>query len=147
DVRAPSNGSGGMSLCSGLAPAAREPGPLLDGHAIRPVVVVQFAKTRGCHVASPAVQVMVDAVALAAPAFLVVAARVRGEEHATGLERGVQLPEHPRQLRARDMEQRCVGEDAVEARWRQLESQEVLLEDLAAAVLARHPGEARRAVE
>src|SRR5690606_1238482 len=112
-----------------------------------PVVMVQFPKIRRDHVAPPAVEVVVDAVALAAPAFLVVAAGIRGEQHAAGLERRVQLPEDPRQLRARDMEERCVGEDAVEAPGRQLEPQEILLEDFAAAVLARHPGEARRAVE
>src|SRR5579862_7373447 len=45
------------------------------------------------------------------------------------------------------MEQRSVGEYAVESLRRQVELQEILLQDLAAAVCARHGGKARRALD
>src|SRR5690606_10013748 len=68
-------------------------------------------------------------------------------QHAAGLERRMELPQHPGQLGGRDMEERGVGKDAVEALGRQLEREEILFDDLAAAVFARHPGETRRAFE
>ena len=90
---------------------------------------------------------MEGAVAAVLPALLAVAARVRGEQHAARVQRRVQLAEHSRQLGARHMEQHGVGEDAVEAIGRQVEGEQVLLPDLAAAVRACHGRELRLAVE
>jgi len=83
----------------------------------------------------------------AIPALLVVPPGVRGEEHAIGLERSVQFAQHPWQLLAWHVEQRGVGEDAVEAAGGKPQGEEILLPDFAAAVLACHGGERRRAFE
>ena len=50
----------------------------------------------------------------------------------------MELAEDARKLRARHVEQRGIGEHAVEAFAGQVEPKEVLLEHLAAAVRARH---------
>src|SRR6185503_2071621 len=86
-------------------------------------------------------------VASAVPAFFVVAVRVGREQHPARLQRGVQLPQHARQLLAGDMKERRVGEDAVETALRQIELQEILLPNFGTAVGARHGGEARGAFE
>jgi hypothetical protein len=57
---------------------------------------------------------VVRAVAAAVPAFLVLAARIRREEYAAGPQRGVELTEYARHFAARHVEERRVGEDAVE---------------------------------
>src|SRR5207245_10594421 len=98
-------------------------------------------------VAAPSLEIVVGAVALAVPAFLVTAVRIRAEQHPARFQRGPQLSEHARQLLARHVEQRRVGEHPVEARRRQLQPEEVLLPDLEAALLARHRREARRAFQ
>src|SRR6516165_1681962 len=90
---------------------------------------------------------VVDAVAPAAPSFLVVAARVRSEQHAAGFQAGMQSEEDIGQRPARYVEQRRVGEHAVEAARRQIERKEILLPHLAPAVGARHRGELRRPFE
>src|SRR5687768_13014813 len=128
-------------------PDAGEPGLLLARQPGRTVIVLELGEAGPGQVAPPGLEVVVGAVAAAVPAFLVVAVRVGAEEHAARLQRGAQLAQHPRQLAAGHMEKGCVGENAVEARRRQLEAQEILLPDLAAAVLARHRRKARRAVQ
>ena len=45
------------------------------------------------------------------------------------------------------MEQRCVGENAVKLRGRQIEMQEILLPDVAASRVTRHCNEALGAIE
>ena len=57
----------------------------------------------------------------------------------------VQFAQHPRQFPGGNVEQRSVGEHAVETRGRQVQLQEILLPDLAAAVCARHGGVVGRA--
>ena len=59
----------------------------------------------------------------------------------------MQLPQHARQLLGGHMKQRRVGEHAVELSVRQIELEEILLPHLAAAVGARHRGEARGAFQ
>ena len=73
--------------------------------------------------------------------------RVRGEQHTTRFQGGVQLQQHARQLLAGYMKQRRVGEHAVEMAIRQIELEEILLPYFAAAVGARHYGQARGAFQ
>ena len=68
-------------------PHAREPRLLFPRQSLRPVVVLDLAEAGARQVASPCFEIVVRAVALAAPPFLVVAARVGAEQHAAGLER------------------------------------------------------------
>ena len=90
---------------------------------------------------------METSVALAGPAFLVAAPRVRGEQHAIGLEGRGEVPEDPRELAARHMEQRGVREDPVESGERQVEREEVLVQHLAIRLGARHGDELARSVQ
>src|ERR687895_400642 len=69
--------------------------------------------------------------------------RVRGEQHAARLQGGAQLQQHARQRLAGDMKERRIGEYAVETALRQIELEEILLPYFAAAVGARHGGQAR----
>jgi hypothetical protein len=75
------------------------------------------------------------------------AVRVRGEQHTTGFQGGVQLQQHARQLLAGYMKQRRVGEHAVEMAIRQIELEEILLPYFGAAVGARHDGQVRGAFQ
>src|ERR1041384_663337 len=106
---------------SRFPPYAREPGLLVAWNAGRAVIMLQLDKSGAGHIAPPAFEVVEGAVALAPPAFFVVAARVRAEQHAARFESRPQLAEHARQLGARHVEQRGVGEDAVEFLARQIE--------------------------
>src|ERR1700692_838193 len=126
-----------------LSPDTCQPWLLLERQPRGPVVVVQFDEACVGQVTPPGLPVMVGAVASAIPAFFVVAARIGAEQHATGLQRGTQLPQHARQLDARYVEQRCVGVDAVKVRLRQIESEKILLPYFAAAISAGHGHEFR----
>src|SRR5688572_30833723 len=75
------------------------------------------------------------------------AMRVRGEQHTTRFQGGVQFQQHARQLLAGHMKERRVGEYAVEMAIRQIELEEILLPYFAAAVSARHCGQARGAFQ
>src|SRR6266849_5385004 len=90
---------------------------------------------------------MIRAVASAVPTFLVMAVWVRGEHHAARFQGCVQFQQHARQLLARYMKQRGVGEHAVEMVIRQIELEEILLPHFTAAVGARHNGQARGAFQ
>src|SRR5712691_13570732 len=90
---------------------------------------------------------MIRAVASAVPAFLVVAARVRAEQHTARFQSCAQFQQHARQLLAGHMKQRGVGEHAVEMVIRQIELEEILLPYLAATVGTRHYGEVRGAFQ
>ena len=59
----------------------------------------------------------------------------------------MQFREHARKLLARNVEQRCVGEHAVEAIGRQFETQKILLPYFAPAVRARHRNKFRRSFD
>jgi len=59
----------------------------------------------------------------------------------------MQLAKHTRQFRRRHMEQRGIGEYAVEQGRGQVQFKEVLMPDFAAGVGARHLYKTRRAVE
>lgn len=59
----------------------------------------------------------------------------------------MQLPEYARQFLARYVKERGVGEYAIEESARQVQREKILVQDFAAAVLARHGGEARGAVK
>src|SRR5256886_15928651 len=109
--------------------------------------MAELVESRRRQVAAPGLEIVVGAVPLAVPAFLVTAMRIRAEQHPARLERGPQLSKHARQLLAWHVEQRRGGEHPVEARRRQLQPGKVLLPDLAAALLARHRREARRAFQ
>ena len=60
----------------------------------------ELDEPRGRQVAAPGFEIVVRAIASAAPAFLVIAARVRAEQHATRLQRCAQFPHHARQCLA-----------------------------------------------
>ena len=90
---------------------------------------------------------MIHAVASAVPALLVVAVRIRAEQHPTRLQTRVQFPQHTRQLLAGYMKQCRVGEHAIETVTRQVELEEILLPYFAAAVGARNRGEVRGALQ
>ena len=81
--------------------------------------VGQFHEFGRAKVVAPSRPIVEDAIAVALPAFLAVAAGIRAEEHAARLQRAVQLPQHTRQFLARHVEQRRVGEHAVEVAARQ----------------------------
>src|SRR5260370_12352051 len=83
---------------------------------------------------------MVPPLAPAAPAFVVVAARVGGEQHPTRFQAGIELPQYARQFLGRHMKQRGIGEYAVEMAVRQCKLEEVLLPYLAAAAGAGQGG-------
>ena len=104
-------------------------------------------ESRAGQVLAPRREIVIRPVATAIPAFLVLPAGIGAEQHAARLERRVQFAEHARQFLGRHVEQRGVGEHAVEAARGQLEAQKILLPDLAAAIGAGHRGEARRAFE
>src|SRR5258706_9009835 len=129
------------------APPAREPGLALARQALGPVVVLELRETRRGHETPPGLQVVVRAVAAAVPALLVVAVRVRAEQHAVGLQARAQLAQDARQLLPRHVEQHRIGEHAVEARRGEREREQILPPHLAAAVLARHRGEALRSLQ
>ena len=90
---------------------------------------------------------MIYAVAPAVPAFLVMAARVRAEQHATRFQTCVQVQQYARQLLAGYMKQRGIGEHAIEMVIRQIELEKILLPYVAAAVGARHCGKVRSAFQ
>ena len=127
-----------------LAPYAGEPGLLLDGQARRAVVVLKFDEPGSRKVAAPSREIVVGAVALAVDVLLVVATGIRAEEHAGGLQRRVQLPQHTGQFLHRHMEQGCIGEHAVEKCIGQIQLQKILQPDFAPAVGTRHFGQCRR---
>jgi len=85
----------------------------------RAVVVLQLLKAARRDDTPPLREIVVRAVALAVPALGVLAARVRAEQDAAVRERGVQLRQDSVQLAQGDVEERRVGEDAVEAAGRQ----------------------------
>src|SRR5437762_13763769 len=90
---------------------------------------------------------MIEAVAPAVPAFLVMAARIRAEQHTSRFESRVQFQQHARQLLAGYMKQRGVGEHAIEMVIRQIELEEILLPYVAATVGACHYHEMRGAFQ
>ena len=104
-------------------------------------------EARRHHVASPRREIVPGAIALALPACGVGPVRVRREEDAARPQRRMELAKNARQLLRGHMEERGVGEDAVEASARQIERQEILMPHLASGVGTRHGDEARRAVE
>src|ERR1700737_3161323 len=90
---------------------------------------------------------MIHAVAPADPTFLVMAVRVRAEQHTTRFQTRVQFQQHAQQLLAGYMKQRGVGEHAIEMVIRQIELEEILLPYFAATAVARHRGEVRDAFQ
>ena len=101
---------------------------------------------RGDH-GAPRLQVEVGPVPPPVPALVILSVGIRAEEDTARPERGAELPEDARQLLGRDVEQRGVGEDAVEVRHREIEREKVLVQHLAAGVLSRHGDEAGGTVE
>ncbi len=97
-------------------------------------------------VTTPRAQVMVSAVALAVPTFLVLAMRIRAEQHTRGFQCGMQLSQYARQFLRRHMEQRRVGEDAVKTLTWKVKRREVLLPNDAPGVGTRHGNKGGRSV-
>src|SRR5260370_38887735 len=85
-----------------LAPHAGEPRLPLTRQAGGPVIVLDFDEAHARHISTPCFEIMENAVAAVAPAFLIRAARVGAEQHAAGLQRRVQLPQHALQRLTRD---------------------------------------------
>src|SRR5450759_4013632 len=107
----------------------------------------QLDKARRCHIAAPAGQIMVGAVAVPVPALVVVASWVGTEQYPIGFQRGVQFRQDTGQRLAWDMKQGGIGEHPVKVtRW-QFKREEILLPDLAATVGARHVSKTRTALQ
>src|SRR6266508_1010639 len=96
------------------APDRSQPRLLCARQSRRPIVVLDFGKSRCGQVASPGFETVIHAEATAAPTFLIIAARIGAEQHALGLERDAQFPQYARELLCGNMKQRGVREDAVE---------------------------------
>ncbi len=90
---------------------------------------------------------MIHAVAPTVPAFLVMAVRVRTEQHTTRFQTCVQFQQHARQLLTGHMKKRGIGEYAIEMVLRQIKLEEILLPYFASAMCARHLGETRGALQ
>src|SRR5271167_2585636 len=73
--------------------------------------------------------------------------RICAEQHTTRFQTCVQFHQHARQLLARYMKQRGVGEYTIEIVIRQIELEKILLPDFAAAVGTRHVDEMRGALQ
>src|SRR6185295_14953210 len=131
----------------GLAPRGRQPRLLAARSPRRPIVVTHLHEARGRTVAPPVREVVPDAVPAALPSLGIRAARVRREQDTARLQRLPELAQDARQLGRRHVEERGVREYAVEARGRQLEGEEVLMQDLAPRGRACHRHERRRAVK
>src|SRR5208337_4068576 len=101
------------------APDARQPWLLFAWRAVRAVIMRQLNESGRGHVAAPRLEIVKHTVAPATPAFLVVAARVRAEQHATRFQSRVQFEQYARQFLPRDVKQRGVGEHAIEMLLRQ----------------------------
>src|SRR4051812_35982434 len=78
-----------------LSPHRREPRLSLPRQTGRAIVMPHLHEARRADVAAPCLEIEEAAVALIAEAFLVVAARVRGEQHAAGLQGTGELAQHP----------------------------------------------------
>src|ERR1700682_6457303 len=75
----------GECHASRATPDAGEPRLLLERQAVRPVVMLELDESRLRHHAPPCLEIVVGAVAAAVPSFLVGAARIGAEQHATRL--------------------------------------------------------------
>ena len=109
--------------------------------------MLKLDKTRFGEHRPPVLQVVICPVTLAIPAFLIVSPGVGTQQYATWFQGGVQFAQHLFQLLRRYVEQRGVGEDAVEVFCRQFKLEKVLMPYFTATVLAGHLGEAFSAVE
>src|SRR5690606_38956200 len=101
------------------APYAGQPRLLIARQTGRTVVVLKLIETGVAHQRPPALEIVVDAITAAVPSLLILSTRVRTEQHATRLERAVQIAQHTRQFLQRNMEQHRVGKNAVEMGWGQ----------------------------
>src|SRR6185436_13725366 len=110
-------------------------------------VVVDLEEARGDAVRAPRCGPMVDTVPPAIPPLLVLPAGVGGKEHSARLQCRAQLAQHPRQIGARDVKERRVGKNAVEATFGQVEPEEILLPDFAPAERPSHFRKAWRAFQ
>src|SRR5271169_3830588 len=90
---------------------------------------------------APRFKIVKHTIAPVVPAFLIVATRVRAEQHAARLQSGVQFQQHARQFLPRDMKQRGVGEHTIEMFLRQCELKKVLPPYFAPAMGTRHGDE------
>ena len=99
--------------------------------------MLQLRKVGRGRVVAPCGEAVKGAEALALPALLPLAPRVGTEQDAVRLERCVQREKNARQLGARHMKEHGVGEHTIELGCRQVQCQQVLLPDDAAAVRAR----------
>lgn len=104
----------------------------------------EFDKTGSKQMLPPGGKVVIGAIAFAADALFVAAARIRTEQDSGGFQRRLQLAQHARQFLARHVEQGRIGENAVEMRVGQIQAEEILLPHLACTVAACHLRQRRR---
>ena len=83
--------------------------------------MIKLNESRRRCITAPSIKIVIDAVPPAIPAFLITAMRVRTEQHTTRLQTCMQFQQHTRQLLARYMKQRGIGEYAVKMIIRQVE--------------------------
>ena len=107
----------------------------------------EFAEAGSGEQAAPGCEVMVSSVASIIPALLIVAVWVRAEQDALRLEGGMQLSQNARQFPGWLMIQRGIGKYSTEICCREIELQEILLPDHAAAVGACHFDETRGTIQ
>jgi len=130
-----------------IAPQRREPGLLIPRQARWAIVVANFLEARAQHKFSPLLEVVVDTIPLPTPTFVIIPSRVRCEEHSSWTQTAPQFLEDASEFAARHVEQRRVGEYAIEICARKIQSQEILVEDLNLCLAARHLDEGERAIE
>lgn len=115
-----------------FAPNRSEPGLEVPWFTGRSIVVLRLDELSINHEASVGREIQIATVAITRPAFAIGTVGVGGKQDAAWLEAEPQLSEHSRQLLTRNMKQRRIRENAVETLGREVQAQEVLMQDLAA---------------
>src|SRR4029077_17847048 len=124
-----------------------QPVLLVARQARRTMIVGNLDEAGGGRIIAPSLVIEIAAVTLVAQAFLVASSGVRGEQDAPGLEAPGKLDKHPGKFLAWDVEQRGVGEDAIETICRQLQGEEILVQNFAARIGPCHGHEFLRSVQ
>jgi hypothetical protein len=131
----------------GFAPNGHEPRLLMPRLSRRAVVMADFLEAARGDVIAPSPEIEEAGVAIVAQALLVIPSRICGEQHTARLQRLDQCQQNLRQFLAGYVEKRGVCKNSVEPALGQLHHQEILMENLALRMRARHGDELLRSVE
>ena len=129
------------------APDACEPRLLLSWHARGSIVMLQFDKSCRVEEAAPAVEIVINPVALAVPALLVVTDGIRAEQDAARFQCGSQSLQRVGQGKRGDMKQGGIGEDRIESTRGKIQVDKVLVPDFAPTGCAGHGYETRSSIQ